>query len=82
MPANARNCRRNTNDSAVSSSIAPSRPEMTPDAVLPVMSKCEISSSVSAVAGTLPEASRPTMRHLTVWLRPWTSVPIVLVTEA
>src|SRR5262249_37158947 len=36
----------------------------------------------SAVAGMLPVASSPIMRHSIVWLKPWTILPTVLVAAA
>src|SRR5690348_5861243 len=80
--ASSINWRRNTSDTPVSNSITPSTNEITPRALRVATSKCDIVSSVSTVAGTLPLASRPTIRQLTVWLRPWTKVPTVLVADA
>jgi hypothetical protein len=65
-PAKIRNFRRNSSDSEVSNSIMPSTLEITPAAVLPDRSNSEMASRVSAVAGTLPTASSPTIRHCTV----------------
>ena len=41
-----------------------------------------ITKRVMMAAGTLPTASRVTMRQSTVCCLPWTAVPTVLVTDA
>ena len=48
----------------------------------PLMLYREIASRVTNVAGTLPDASRRTIRQSTVWFRPCTNVPTVFVAEA
>ncbi len=51
-------------------------------AATPWISRRDNATRVSAVNGTLPVASRPTMRQSIVWLKPWIRLPPVLVAAA
>src|ERR1700722_20483862 len=81
-PTSLRNRRRKNSDSAVSNSITPSTRPMIRPLVEPATSKWEIAARVTVVAGTLPNASRVTILQSTVWFRPCTRVPAVLVADA
>ena len=67
---------------AVATSANPSTNEISAEVACVRGPSAFRTSSVAALAGTLPPASRPTMRQLTAPLCPWTAVPTALVTPA
>ncbi len=74
--------RRKISAPAVTNSATPSTTVINWLAAAPLRSSFDSAKSVAAVIGTLPAASRPTMRQLMEPIRPCATVPAVLVAAA